>query len=53
MNIITSSKDLAFLEKRRRGLSRFINYVGNHPIMKNDEYYKKFINKDVVNIYIS
>jgi hypothetical protein len=47
MNIITSSKDLAFLEKRRRGLSRFINYVGNHPIMKNDEYYKKFINKDV------
>ncbi|ORX59970.1 hypothetical protein BCR36DRAFT_316200 [Piromyces finnis] len=44
---LASSNDLAFLEKRRRGLSRFINYVGNHPIMKNDEFYKKFLNKDV------
>ncbi|ORX75623.1 hypothetical protein BCR32DRAFT_271797 [Anaeromyces robustus] len=42
----SSTHDLAFLEKRRRGLSRFINYVANHPVMKNDEFYKNFINKD-------
>jgi hypothetical protein len=42
-----SSNDLAFLEKRRRGLSRFLNYIGNHPVMKNDDFYKKFLNKDV------
>jgi len=45
-HIGTSTHDLAFLEKRRKGLSRFINYVANHPIMKNDEFYKNFINKD-------
>jgi len=42
-----SSNDIAFLEKRRRGLSRFLNYIGNHPVMKNDDFYKKFLNKDV------
>jgi len=46
-NMIPSSNDLAFLEKRRRGLSRFMNYIGNHPVMKNDEFFKKFLNKDV------
>jgi len=45
-NIGTSSNDLVFLEKRRRGLSRFINYIGNHPVMKNDEFYLKFIDKE-------
>jgi len=45
-HIGSSTHDLAFLEKRRRGLSRFINYVANHPVMKNDEFYRNFINKD-------
>jgi len=45
-NIGTSSNDMVFLENRRRGLSRFINYIGNHPVMKNDDYFLKFIDKD-------
>jgi len=43
---------MVFLENRRRGLSRFINYIGNHPVMKNDDYFLKFIDKDCVNIIL-
>jgi sorting nexin-8 len=28
--------DQAFLEQRRKGLKRFINFVANHPILKDD-----------------
>ncbi|KND04096.1 uncharacterized protein SPPG_08941 [Spizellomyces punctatus DAOM BR117] len=29
--------DEAFLERRRRGLSRFINMIANHPVLREDE----------------
>ncbi|KAK4520835.1 60S ribosomal protein L34B [Mucor velutinosus] len=32
-----SGKDKAFLEKRCQGLSRFINCIVRHPVLKNDE----------------
>jgi hypothetical protein len=35
--------DAAFLEKRRKGLSRFINAIVRHPILKQDEIVNKFL----------
>ncbi|KAG1438904.1 hypothetical protein G6F56_012476 [Rhizopus delemar] len=36
-------RDAAFLEKRRRGLSRFINAVIRHPVLREDEVVSKFL----------
>ncbi|KAI9280716.1 hypothetical protein BY458DRAFT_500147 [Sporodiniella umbellata] len=36
-------KDVAFLEKRRRGLSRFINAIIRHPVLRQDEVVSKFL----------
>ncbi|KAJ3091662.1 Sorting nexin mvp1 [Quaeritorhiza haematococci] len=38
--------DEAFLERRRRGLSRFINFVVNHPILREDETVQAFLTVD-------
>ncbi|KAG2208684.1 hypothetical protein INT47_007783 [Mucor saturninus] len=38
-----SGKDKAFLEKRCQGLSRFINCVVRHPVLKNDEEVISFL----------
>ncbi|KAI7853201.1 hypothetical protein BDC45DRAFT_511566, partial [Circinella umbellata] len=35
--------DSAFLEKRRKGLSRYINAVIRHPILRNDDVVIKFL----------
>jgi len=35
-----------FLEKRRKGLYRFMNFISNHPILGNDEYLKLFLTED-------
>ncbi|KAK9721555.1 Sorting nexin mvp1 [Basidiobolus ranarum] len=29
--------DEAFLERRRKGLTRFINFIGRHPVLKKDD----------------
>ncbi|KAI8070910.1 hypothetical protein BC940DRAFT_339721 [Gongronella butleri] len=36
-------RDAAFLEKRRKGLSRFINAVVRHPILRTDPVVTKFL----------
>ncbi|KAI8973923.1 hypothetical protein BDB01DRAFT_808137 [Pilobolus umbonatus] len=36
-------RDAAFLEKRRKGLSRFINAVIRHPILRQDEIVSRFL----------
>ncbi|KAF7728007.1 Sorting nexin mvp1 [Apophysomyces ossiformis] len=36
-------RDAAFLEKRRKGLSRFINAIVRHPILHQDEVVIKFL----------
>ncbi|ORX60462.1 hypothetical protein DM01DRAFT_1332619 [Hesseltinella vesiculosa] len=36
-------RDSAFLEKRRKGLSRFINAVVRHPILRSDAVVTKFL----------
>jgi hypothetical protein len=38
--------DTAFLEKRRRGLLRFLNFVANHPSMRSDEIVTVFLTSD-------
>ncbi|KZT59030.1 hypothetical protein CALCODRAFT_481801 [Calocera cornea HHB12733] len=35
--------DEAFLEQRRKGLTRFINFVANHPILKEDGLVSVFL----------
>jgi len=35
--------DDAFVEQRRRGLVRFINFVGNHPILREDADFIAFL----------
>ncbi|KAI8137121.1 hypothetical protein BJV82DRAFT_525877 [Fennellomyces sp. T-0311] len=36
-------RDSAFLEKRRKGLSRYINAVIRHPVLRNDDVVVKFL----------
>ncbi|KAI9491369.1 hypothetical protein BDB00DRAFT_789625 [Zychaea mexicana] len=36
-------RDSAFLEKRRKGLSRYINAVIRHPMLRNDDIVIKFL----------
>ncbi|CAO3700337.1 unnamed protein product [Rhizopus stolonifer] len=36
-------RDTTFLEKRRKGLSRFINAVIRHPVLRQDEVVSKFL----------
>ncbi|CAO3698550.1 unnamed protein product [Rhizopus microsporus] len=36
-------RDAAFLEKRRKGLSRFINAVIRHPVLRQDDILSKFL----------
>ena len=40
--------DEVFIEQRRRGLYRFINFVGNHPVLKNDETVIDFLKVQLV-----
>jgi sorting nexin-8 len=35
--------DEGFLERRRRGLQRFINAVVNHPVLRNDNLVNTFL----------
>ncbi|KAJ3303857.1 Sorting nexin mvp1 [Kappamyces sp. JEL0829] len=35
--------DSVFIERRRRGLSRFLNFVGNHPVLSLDPIFKAFL----------
>jgi sorting nexin-8 len=35
--------DDAFVEQRRRGLVRFINYIGNHPVLREDADFVAFL----------
>lgn len=35
--------DEQFLERRRRGLSRYLEFLANHPIMKHDKAIKAFL----------
>ncbi|KAI7904535.1 uncharacterized protein BX663DRAFT_484668 [Cokeromyces recurvatus] len=36
-------RDTAFLEKRRKGLSRFINAIVRHPVLRHDEIVERFL----------
>jgi hypothetical protein len=38
--------DTAFLEKRRRGLLRFLNFAANHPALRSDEILIVFLTND-------
>ncbi|KAI8371710.1 uncharacterized protein BYT42DRAFT_581235 [Radiomyces spectabilis] len=38
-------RDAAFLEKRRKGLSRFINAIVRHPVLRKDEVVAKFLSE--------
>lgn len=35
-----------FIEHRRRGLSRFLNYVINHSVLSQDDEFEKFVTLD-------
>ncbi|CAG8446003.1 9293_t:CDS:10 [Scutellospora calospora] len=35
--------DESFLEKRRKGLARFLNFIAMHPILKDDELIEMFL----------
>lgn len=40
--------DDAFLEKRRKGLTRFINFVARHPILREDAVVVVFLTEPTV-----
>lgn len=40
--------DDIFIEQRRRGLYRFINFIGNHPVLQNDETVIDFLKVQTV-----
>ncbi|OAD05325.1 hypothetical protein MUCCIDRAFT_141122 [Mucor lusitanicus CBS 277.49] len=40
---IVSSGDATFLEKRRKGLSRFINAIIRHPVLRQDDIVARFL----------
>ncbi|CAG8594286.1 6103_t:CDS:10 [Acaulospora morrowiae] len=35
--------DESFLEKRRKGLTRFLNFISRHPVLKDDELVEMFL----------
>ncbi|KAG9297964.1 hypothetical protein G9A89_018792 [Geosiphon pyriformis] len=35
--------DESFLEKRRKGLTRFLNFIARHPVLKDDELFSMFL----------
>ncbi|CAG8542865.1 7661_t:CDS:10 [Paraglomus occultum] len=37
--------DEAFLEKRRKGLARFLNYIARHPVLRHDVLFEMFISE--------
>lgn len=39
----TQNADAVFMERRRRGLTRFINLVVKHPVLKNDDLLLTFL----------
>jgi len=39
------ASDGQFLERRRRGLTRYIEFIANHPIMKHDKAVKAFFSE--------
>jgi hypothetical protein len=42
--------DQAFLEKRRRGLARFINFVANHASFRDDKEVVAFLREQGVRL---
>jgi hypothetical protein len=46
--VFIASED--FLQKRARGLCRFLNFVVNHPILGNDEIVKLFLTEPKVTL---
>ena len=43
-----ASSDEQFMEERRRGLLRFINFIGHHPVLRNDETVIDFLTVQMV-----
>ena len=35
--------DAVFIEQRRMGLARFLNYIANHPVLRDEELVKAFL----------
>ena len=47
-------EDEIFIEKRRRGLLRYMNYLMRHPIMRTDEAIRVFLtDKEVGRLTVS
>lgn len=44
------SNDGAFIEKRRRGLARFLNALARHPILSAEQLVVMFLTVPTVNI---
>ena len=40
-----------FLERRRRGLGRFLNFIANHPVLSLDDVYITFMTYTSVSTY--
>nr|CAG8445583.1 15784_t:CDS:10 [Entrophospora candida] len=43
VNVFYFTHDEAFLEKRRKGLARFLNFIARHPVLKNDDLVEMFL----------
>ncbi|CAG8461226.1 8995_t:CDS:10 [Diversispora eburnea] len=39
--------DETFLEKRRKGLTRFLNFIARHPVLKDDELVEIFLKEPI------
>ncbi|CAG8784875.1 30912_t:CDS:2, partial [Racocetra persica] len=39
--------DESFLEKRRKGLARFLNFISRHPILKDDQLVEMFLKEQI------
>jgi sorting nexin-8 len=44
--------DESFLEKRRKGLTRFLNFVARHPVLKDDELVEMFLTEQSVSLLL-
>ncbi|KAH3672356.1 hypothetical protein WICMUC_004328 [Wickerhamomyces mucosus] len=42
-SVTYSNKDALFMEKRVKGLKRFVNQIFRHPVLKNDELFIMFL----------
>jgi hypothetical protein len=46
-------QDEGFLERRKRGLERFLNSLVNHPVLSKDAILLKFLNEPNVRLYVN